>query len=78
VALARRWLINPSRSENCEPMDEDATGEKPASKRNGDLSKYNLDTYDEENDGPASSASGYAVFGITTIYLVQLLVPSPI
>ncbi len=46
-------------------------------KRNGDLSEYNLDTYDEEDDGPASSASGHAIFGITTICPVQLLVRSP-
>jgi hypothetical protein len=63
-------------SEDGEPMDEDTTGEEAAPSRNGDVSKYNLDTYDQD-DGPASSASGYAVFGITTIYPIQLLVPLP-
>jgi hypothetical protein len=58
-------------------MDDDATSELTASRRNGDISKYNLDTYDEEGDGPASSASGHAVFGITAICPAQLLVPSP-
>jgi len=58
-------------------MDEDAIGEEATSRRNGDLSEYNLDTYDEEDDGPTSSASGHAVFRITTTYPVQLLVPSP-
>jgi hypothetical protein len=50
-------------------MDVDATRELTAPRRNGDISKYNLDTYDEEGDGPASSASGHAVFGITTYAL---------
>jgi hypothetical protein len=54
-------------------MDEDMMKDVVASKRNGDLSEYNLDAYDEEDDGPASSASGHAVFGITTICPVQLL-----
>ena len=58
-------------------MDEDATGELTTPKRNGDISKYDLDTYDEEGDGPASSASGHALFGITTICPAQLLVLSP-
>jgi len=49
-------------------MDEDAAGEDAASGRIGDLSKYNLDGYDDEDDGPTSSASGHAVFGITAIY----------
>lgn len=49
-------------------MDEDMAREDTTSRRNGDLSKYNLDTYDEEDDGPTSSASGHAVFGITAIY----------
>jgi hypothetical protein len=52
-----------------EPMDEDTTGEETAPKRNGDLSEYKLDTYDEDDEGPASSASGHAVFGITAICL---------
>jgi hypothetical protein len=47
-------------------MDEDTSRENSAPGRNGDLSKYNLDTYDDE-DGPTSSASGHAVFGITAI-----------
>jgi hypothetical protein len=59
-------------------MDEDMTSELAAPRRNGDISKYNLDTYDEEGDGPASSASGHAVFGITAICPAQLLVLSPI
>lgn len=50
-----------------EPMDEDTTGVETAPKRNGDLSEYKLDTYDEDDDGPASSASGHALFGITAI-----------
>jgi hypothetical protein len=58
-------------------MDEDATRELTAPGRNGDISKYNMDRYDEEGDGPASSASGHAVFGITTICPAQLLVPLP-
>jgi hypothetical protein len=58
------------------PMDEDVTKDVVTPKRNGDLSKYNLDTYDEEDDGPASSASGYAIFGITSICPAQLLVLS--
>jgi hypothetical protein len=57
-------------------MDEDVSKDDVAPKRNGDLSEYNLDTYDEEDDGPASSASGHAVFGITTISPAQLLVLS--
>jgi len=57
-------------------MDEDTTKDTLTPKRNGDLSEYNLDTYDEEDDGPASSASGHAIFGITTICPAQLLVPS--
>jgi hypothetical protein len=57
-------------------MDEDVTKDVVAPKRNGDLSKYNLDTYDEEDDGPASSASGHAVFRITSICPAQLLVLS--
>jgi hypothetical protein len=57
-------------------MDEDAMDEGTAPRRNGDLSEYNLDTYDEEDDGPASSAFGHAVFGITPICPAQLLVPS--
>jgi hypothetical protein len=60
-----------------EPMDEDTTGEETAPKRNGDLSQYKLDTYDEDDDGPALSASGHAVFGITAICPTQLLVLSP-
>ncbi|KAH9972895.1 WD40-repeat-containing domain protein [Lactifluus volemus] len=36
-------------------MDEDAAGELTTPKRNGDISKYGLDTYDEEGDGPAST-----------------------
>ena len=60
-----------------EPMDEDTTGKETASKQNGDLSEYKLDTYDEDDDGPASSASGHALFGITAIYPTQLLVLSP-
>lgn len=54
-------------------MDEDVTKDAVTPKRNGDISKYNLDTYDEEDDGPASSAFGHAVFGITTIFPAQLL-----
>ena len=49
-------------------MDEDTGREDTASGRNGDLSKYNLDAYDDEDDGPTSSASGHAIFGITAIY----------
>lgn len=60
-----------------EPMDEDTIGEETAPKRNGDLSEYKLDTYDEDDDGPTSSASGHAVFGITAICPIQLLVLSP-
>jgi hypothetical protein len=48
-------------------MEEDTDREDATSGRNGDLSKYNLDTYDEDA-GPTSSASGHAVFGITAIY----------
>ena len=48
-------------------MDEDTTKGEIAPARKGGLSEYNLDTYDED-DGPASSASGHAVFGITTTY----------
>ena len=48
-------------------MDEDTAKEDTVPGRNGDLSKYNLDTYDDE-DGPTSSASGHVVFGITAIY----------
>ena len=77
VAPGCRWHVNLSLSEDREPMDEDATGDETAPRRTGDLSEYNLDTYDDEDDGPASSASGHAVFGITTIYPAQLLVPSP-
>lgn len=58
-------------------MDEDTIGEGTASRKNGDLSVYNLDTYDEDDDGPASSASGHAVLRITAICSAQLLVPSP-
>jgi len=58
-------------------MDEDATREETAPKRNGDLSEYKLETYDEDDDGQASSASGHAVFGITAICPTQLLVLSP-
>jgi len=58
-------------------MDEDTTGEEIATKRNGDLSEYKLDTYDEDDDGPASSASGHALFGIIAICPTQLLVLSP-
>ena len=61
-----------------EPMDDDTLGDGTAPKRNGDLSEYKLDTYDEDDDGPASSASGHAVFGITAICPAQLLVLSPI
>jgi len=60
-----------------EPMDEDTTADGTSLKRNGDLSEYKLDTYDEDDDGPASSASGHAVFGITAICPTQLLVLSP-
>ena len=60
-----------------EPMDEDTTEDEVAPKRNGDLSEYKLDTYDDDDDGPASSASGHAVFGITAICPTQLLVLSP-
>ena len=60
-----------------EPMDEDTTEDGAAPKRNGDLSEYKLDTYDDDDDGPASSASGHAVFGITAICPTQLLVLSP-
>ena len=49
-------------------MDEDTTKGEIAPAQKGGLSEYNLDTYDEEDDGPASSASGHAVFGITTTY----------
>jgi len=63
--------------EDYEPMDEDTTADETAPRQNGDLSEYKLDTYDEEDDGPASSASGHAVFRITTICPAQLLVPSP-
>ena len=48
-------------------MDEDSSEGGTVPKRNGDLSEYKLDTYDEDDDGPASSASGHAVFRITTI-----------
>jgi periodic tryptophan protein 1 len=41
--------------EDNEPMDEDVMKDVVAPKRNGDLSEYNLDTYDEEDDGPAST-----------------------
>lgn len=41
--------------EDDEPMDEDTMKDAVAPKRNGDLSEYNLDTYDEEDDGPAST-----------------------
>lgn len=60
-------------------MDEDTTADADgtAPRQNGDLSEYKLDTYDEEDDGPASSASGHAVFRVTTICPTQLLVPSP-
>jgi hypothetical protein len=57
-------------------MDEDTTGKGTAKKRNGDLSEYRLDAYDEDDDEPASSASSHAVFGITTICPTQLLVLS--
>jgi periodic tryptophan protein 1 len=60
-----------------EPMEEDTSEEGTVPKRNGDLSEYKLDTYDEDDEGPASSASGHAIFGITTICPAQLLVPSP-
>jgi hypothetical protein len=46
-------------------MDEDTARQDTTSGRNGDLSKYNLDTYDDKDDGPPSSASGHTVFGIT-------------
>ena len=69
------WM---TRSRFCsEPMDDDTLGDGTAPKRNGDLSEYKLDTYDEDDDGPASSASGHAVFGITAICPAQLLVLSP-
>ncbi|KAH9080339.1 transducin family protein/WD-40 repeat family protein [Lactarius deliciosus] len=42
--------------EDDESMDDDAMKGIVAPKRNGDLSEHNLDTYDEEDDGPASSA----------------------
>ncbi|KAH9080252.1 transducin family protein/WD-40 repeat family protein [Lactarius deliciosus] len=43
--------------EGDEAMDDDTTKDFVSPKRNGDLSKYNLDTYDKEDDGPASSSS---------------------
>jgi len=58
-------------------MDEDTTGEETAPKRNGDLSEYKLDTYDEDGDRLASSASGHAVFGIIAICPPQLLALLP-
>ncbi|KAH8981796.1 hypothetical protein EDB92DRAFT_1969660 [Lactarius akahatsu] len=42
--------------EDDEAMDDDATKDFVSPKQNGDLSEYNLDTYDEEDDGPASTA----------------------
>ncbi|KAH9168847.1 transducin family protein/WD-40 repeat family protein [Lactarius sanguifluus] len=41
--------------EDDQAMDDDATKDFVSPKRNGDLSEYNLDTYDEEDDGPASN-----------------------
>ncbi|KAH9998870.1 WD40 repeat-like protein [Russula compacta] len=41
--------------EDCEPMDEDTMRVGTASRQNGDLSVYNLDTYDEDDDGAAST-----------------------
>ncbi|KAH9047374.1 WD40-repeat-containing domain protein [Lactarius hengduanensis] len=41
--------------EDDEPMDDDAMKDLVSPKRNGDISEYNLDTYDEEDDGPAST-----------------------
>ncbi|KAH9080336.1 transducin family protein/WD-40 repeat family protein [Lactarius deliciosus] len=41
--------------EGDEAMDDDATKDFVSPKRNGDLSEYNLDTYDKEDDGPASN-----------------------
>ncbi|KAH8981802.1 hypothetical protein EDB92DRAFT_1952838 [Lactarius akahatsu] len=41
--------------EDDEAMDDDATKDFVSPKQNGDLSEYNLDTYDEEDDGPASN-----------------------
>ncbi|KAH9953214.1 WD40 repeat-like protein [Lactifluus volemus] len=40
--------------EDDEAMDEDAQGSSRL-ETNGDISKYGLDTYDEEGDGPAST-----------------------
>ncbi|KAH9041692.1 hypothetical protein EDB85DRAFT_1919883, partial [Lactarius pseudohatsudake] len=42
--------------EDDEPMNDDAMKGVVAPKRNGDLSEYNVDTYDEEDDGPASNS----------------------
>ena len=50
-------------------MDKDAMKDVVSLKQNGNLSEYNLDSYDEEDDGLVSSASGHAVFGITTYAL---------
>ena len=62
-----------------EPMDEDTTDMEAPPKRNDDFSeyKYKLDTYDEDDDGPTSSASDPALFGITASCPTQLLVLSP-
>ncbi|KAH9052907.1 WD40-repeat-containing domain protein [Lactarius deliciosus] len=40
--------------EDDEAVDDDAMKDFVSPKRNGDVSEYNLDTYDEEDDGPAS------------------------
>jgi len=78
VEYVLRLLPRVANSRFCsESMDEDTLGEGTPPKRNGDLSEYKLDTYDEDDEGPASSASGHAVFGITAICPAQLLVPSP-
>ncbi|KAI0267782.1 WD40 repeat-like protein [Gloeopeniophorella convolvens] len=41
--------------EDDEPMNKDAKKKASTPKRNGDLSEYNLDAYDDEDDGPTST-----------------------
>ena len=54
-------------------MDEDTAREDIGLGRNRYFSKYNLDTYDDEDDELTSSVSGHVVFKIIAICPAQWL-----
>lgn len=73
--FAARWLTQGCSSEDDEPQDGDGDvpmdegpidgGAKPATKKPGDLSEYNLDNYDDDDANEAELGPFTNIKGLT-------------